>query len=102
MLKLNIEERKDIILSRIEYKKKQRYLDNDPKFQNQIEIIDKIINNESINDSEFNIFVSQLEYRFKKILLDKLNSDIIDNRKFEELKNKADKAIYILKNLKIN
>jgi hypothetical protein len=61
-------EKKDIIYSKIEYSKKQKMLSNHEKYKTQIEIVDKMINNEKITSNEFNIFTKLLEYSFKKEL----------------------------------
>jgi len=102
MFNTNINERKDIISSKLEYTKKKRFLSNEDKFQNRIEVINKVINNETITQDEYKIFLSQLEYNFKKKLLDKSYDFYIDNEEIlEKIKTKTDKALYILKNIQI-
>jgi len=102
MFNIDISERKDIISSKLEYSKKKKFLNNEPSFENRIEIINKVISNEWITQDEYKIFLSQLEYTFKKKLLDKNYDFYIENEEIlDKIKTKTDKALYLLKNIKI-
>jgi len=102
MFNTEVKERKDIIISNLEYTKKKRYLANDELYKEKIDLIDRIINNDICTDDDFKLFISQLEYTCKKRLLDTWENNIVDNRRVEDIKTKLDKAIYIISNIIVN
>lgn len=111
----NIKEREDIIVSKLEYTKKRKYIEKDKSFIDRIDIINKVIENKELTIDEYNKFLSQLEYWFKKKLKESLEWDL-DIRRFNWkedqlnhiwdmhygfMNNKTEKALWIILNLKV-
>lgn len=93
----------DAIVSKLEYTKKKKYRENNELYSDKIELINKVINNEQISKVELTSFLSQLEYSFKKKLMEHFEQiwDYILDKDVEKY-NKTETAMFrITKYLKL-